>query len=190
MELLQLEENMKTILNSSRFVHSIGVEEVSYDLAIIHGYDVTNACIAGILHDCAKYLSEQALLSECIRNHLPISETEIKNPGLLHAKLGSYYANTLYGIEDQEILDAITYHTTGRPCMTLLEKIIFTADYIEPNRRLIPRLQEIRRTAYDDIDLAVYMITKNTLDYLKSTGAIIDDQTEKTCEYYEKLVIH
>ena len=73
---------------------------------------------------------------------------EQKNPSLLHAKLGVYYAKHRYEIDDEQILAAIRWHTTGRPEMTLLEKIVFLADYIEPNRKLIPGLTQIRQIAF------------------------------------------
>jgi len=185
-EIQQLRESMRMHLNKKRYCHSVGVEEVSYDLALIYGYDTEKAGIAGILHDCAKYLSEEELIEECKKYHLPISETEGKSAYLLHAKLGAYYANKNYEIQDADILDAITYHTTGRPNMSLLEKIIFTADYIEPNREPIPRIDDIRRAAYENLDFAVLMILENTLNYLKNTGVVIDTLTNETYEYYKR----
>ena len=122
MQLEQIRVSMKMLLRESRYLHSIGVEEVSCDLALIHGYDMEKAKVAGILHDCAKYMADQELLEECKKYQLPVSEIEMRCPFLLHAKVGSLHAQIKYGIKDEEILSAITYHTTGRPAMTLLEK--------------------------------------------------------------------
>ena len=92
-----------------------------------------------------------------------------------------------YGVKDQEILDAITYHTTGRPEMTMMDKIIFVADYIEPNRKIIFELPEIRKEAFTDIDVCIVHILKNTLEYLDGKTDVIDDMTEKTYDYYKNI---
>ena len=107
-------------------------------------------------------------------------------PALIHAKLGAYLARCEYRVKDQEIIDAITWHTTGRPGMTLLEKIIYIADYIEPNRKIIPGLEEIRSIVFQDIDRAVYLSAKNTVRYLDNGGKAVDPMTISTCEYYKK----
>ena len=90
-------------------------------------------------------------------------------PALIHAKLGAYLAENEYKIKDREILDAITWHTTGRPAMTMLEKILYIADYIEPNRKIIPGLEEIRGIVFQDIDRAIYLSAKRTVRYLEDT---------------------
>ena len=104
---------------------------------------------------------------------------------LLHAKVGAVYAKDKYGVEDEDILNAITYHTTGRPAMSLLEKIVFIADYIEPYRDPLLNLDEIRKIAYENLDQAIVMISENTLDYLKDIGVAIDTMTNETYEYYK-----
>lgn len=189
METEQLRECMKKILKKSRYQHVLGVEDVAVDLAVIYGCDCQKASIAGILHDCAKPLTDDELLAECKKYQIPISEYEAQSIYLLHAKVGAAHARDKYGIQDEDILNAITYHTTGRPNMSLLEKIIFTADYIEPNRKPLPRIEEIRFAAYDShIDLALFMILENTLNYLKSIDAVIDHRTNETYEYYKKYI--
>lgn len=189
MEIEQMRQDIKNKLKASRYQHSIGVEEVSKDLAVIYGCDEKKACIAGLLHDCAKYLSGEELICECRRFHIPISEVEAGNADLLHSKVGAIYAKEQYGVEDEDIINSISYHTTGRPGMTLLEKIIFTADYIEPNRKPLPRIDEIRHAAYEELDQAIVMILKNTLDYLQSSGALIDALTNDTYEYYRTRML-
>ncbi len=188
MDLEQMRDSMKMLLKESRFRHSIGVEEVSCDLAVIYGYDIEKACIAGILHDCVRNLTDEQLLTECERYQLPVSEIENRCAFLLHGKVGATYAKYKYGVIDEDIINAITYHTTGRPAMSLLEKIIFTADYIEPNRQPLPRIDEIRRQAYTDLDLAVYMILENTLEYLNNSTTEIDTLTIETYEYYKAIL--
>ncbi len=188
MDIQQLRDSMKQVLYPSRYLHSIGVEEVARDMAVIFGYEEEKAAIAGILHDCAKYLTDDQLLEQCMTYQLEVSEVEKKCPYLLHGKVGAVFAREKYGITEEEILNAIVYHTTGRPEMTLPEKIIFTADYIEPYRKPLPRIEEIRKAAYTDIDSGVLLILENMLSYLHKTASVIDPMTEDTLSYYQALL--
>ena len=94
-----------------------------------------------------------------------------------------------YGITDYYILDAIRYHTTGRPNMTKLDKIIFTADYIEPNRAPLPEIESIRKEALSDIDKAVWHILHNTLTYLESEDFEEDPMTKVTYDFYNDIIL-
>lgn len=188
MDIQQLRDRMKEVLSPSRYLHSVGVEEVARDMAVIFGYEEEKAGIAGILHDCAKYLTDAELLEQCATYQLEVREVEKECPFLLHGKVGAAFAKEKYGILDEEILNSIVYHTTGRPEMTLLEKIIFTADYIEPYRKPLPRIEEIRQTAYTDIDRGVLLILENMLSYLRKSAAVIDEMTEETFSYYQALL--
>jgi predicted HD superfamily hydrolase involved in NAD metabolism len=185
MDITLLQDSMKKILKQPRYLHSIGVEEVACDLAVIHGYDVSKAAVAGILHDCAKNLSDEELLQYCEKYQLQVTEIEARCPFLLHGKVGAALARDVYEITDPDIISSIVYHTTGRPNMSLLEKIIFTADYIEPYRKPLPRIDEIRTMAYSELDWAVLMILENTLGYLEQSKAEIDTMTVDTYEYYK-----
>lgn len=187
-ELCVMKEKVRQSQNDFRFQHTIGVMNTAVELAKRYQADVDKARIAGLLHDCAKGFSGQEKLMLCEKYGLSISEAERKNPGLLHAKLGAYLAKADYGIEDQEILDAIRWHTTGRPEMTLLDKIIYIADYIEPNRNQAPNLDEIRRLALFDLDECLYTILEASLAYLKTRSEAIDPMTEQTYLYYKKLL--
>ncbi len=178
---------LKKKLTPKRYVHSIGVEYTAANMAFVHGEDVQRARIAGLLHDCAKCIPVEDKLKKAIKFGIPVSDSERDNPDLLHGKLGAYYAAQKCGVSDAGILSAISFHTTGKPEMTLLEKIIFVADYIEPNRRMIRELPEIRKEAFTDLDRCVLHILKNTLDYLKEGDTVIDDLTEETYRYYSAL---
>ncbi len=188
MDLEQMRDSMRLILKPSRYQHSVGVEEVACDMAVIFDYSPEKASMAGILHDCAKELPDEELLRECEERQLPISEVERQCPYLLHGKVGAAFAREKYGVTDPDILSAITYHTTGRPAMSLLEQIIFLADYIEPNRKPLPRITDLRKAAYTDIDLATFLVLENMLNYLKEKKAVIDTMTEDTFYYYQKLL--
>ncbi|MBQ8318485.1 MAG: bis(5'-nucleosyl)-tetraphosphatase (symmetrical) YqeK [Lachnospiraceae bacterium] len=175
---------LKSKINDKRFEHSLGVEYTAACMAMVHGADIEKARIAGLLHDCAKCLPTKEKLEKAKKHKLAVSKFEEKNPDMLHGKLGAYYAKARYEVDDEEILDAITYHTTGRPNMTLLDKIIFVADYIEPNRKELKDMELIRKEAFVDLDKCVIHILKNTLDYLDNTTNDIDLMTQMTYNYY------
>lgn len=188
MDLEQIREHMRLTLTPPRYLHSLGVEEVACDMAVIFGYNEEKARLAGILHDCAKCISEEELLANCVKYKLTVTETERQCPFLLHGKVGAAFAKDRYGVEDEEVLSAITFHTTGRPAMILLEKIIFTADYIEPYRKPLPRITQLREAAYSDINLAVRLVLENMIQYLESSNDVIDTITIDTYHYYKSLI--
>ena len=116
-----------------------------------YGEDIEKAQVAGLLHDCAKCIPNDKKIRMCKERQIEISKVELKSPFLLHSKLGAYLAKEKYGVEDPDILSAIMWHTTGRPNMTRLEKIVFTADYIEPQRCKAENLPQVRRLAFHDL---------------------------------------
>lgn len=136
--------------------------------------------------DCAKYLSSEEKLSECERYGIPVSAYERKNPELLHAKLGACFANELYGVTDPEILSAIIWHTTGCPEMSLLDKIVFIADYMEANRNQAEDLPEVRALAFKDLDACLRLILEDTIAYLAKKKSVTDPMTQKTFDYYKE----
>ena len=182
--LKKLRRAMEKIQDGKRFEHTLGVEYTAAALAMRYDCDVRKAQIAGLLHDCAKCLTDEKRLSICRKHKIPITTVEKKNPFLLHAKVGAYLARNKYGIKNQDILNAICNHTTGRQNMSTLEKIVFIADYIEPGRTHAPNLAEIRKLAFVDLDKAVLRILEDTLDYLNDTGGDIDPMTEETWKFY------
>lgn len=167
-------------LKPSRYLHTLGVMETAASLAMRYSYPVSKARIAGLLHDCAKCYNEKQLLQICKKNHLPVTKAEADSPHLLHAKVGAFFAESIYHVQDKEILHAIAVHTTGEPGMGLLDQIIFTADYIEPNRSRAVRLDEIREVAFFDLRLAVAMILSDTIGYLKKNRSRLDVKTVDT----------
>ncbi|MDE5864266.1 MAG: bis(5'-nucleosyl)-tetraphosphatase (symmetrical) YqeK, partial [Lachnospiraceae bacterium] len=174
-------------LPAKRFEHSLGVEYTAGTMAFMYSVDVEKAMVAGLLHDCAKYVSNSKKISKCEKRKIPISPCEYKNPELLHAKLSAVYAKEKYGVGDKDILSAIAYHTTGHPGMTLLEKIIYIADYIEPNRNMLPEMEIIRQEAYTNLDKCLLHILDNCVHYLGKKGAAVDPITLETYEYFSSL---
>ena len=184
----ELQNQLKDVLTEKRYTHTMGVQHTAACLAMCYGENMEKALIAGLLHDCAKCLSNEELLHECEKYQLEIAPVERRNPFLLHGKLGAYYAKQKYGIEEDDICQAISYHTTGRPNMTMLEKIIFIADYVEPMRKEIEGLSKVRHLVFTDIDKAVYLALKGTLQYLKKQQGEIDEMTVKAYEYYKEVI--
>lgn len=125
----------------------------------------------------------------CEKYHLNVSEVERENPSLLHAKLGAFLAAKKYHIEDKEIINAIASHTTGHPHMTLLEKIIYIADYIEPGRPELANMEEVRHLAFRNIVSACIGSWKILLEYLNRLSKPIDPMTEKTYNYYKAVLM-
>lgn len=178
---------MKRVQDASRYEHTLGVAYTAACLAGVYGIDTRKAIRAGLLHDCAKCMSDLETISLCKEYGIVISEVEMRNPSaLLHAKLGAKLAFDKYNEKDEDVLRAIEYHTTGRPNMSMLEKIIFVADYMEPGRDKAPNLYEIRKVAFHDIDKALVTILQDTLEYLSCKNKEIDPATKRTLEYYSE----
>lgn len=183
-----ISKQIKKEMTKSRYSHTLGVAYTASCLAMRFCADSNTAYLAGLLHDCAKCIADEEQIQKCELYKIPISEVEKKSPYLLHAKLGTYYAEHKYNISIKEILNAITYHTTARPDMTLLEKIIFVADYIEPGRNKAKNLNAIRTLCFQNIDEGVYIILKDTIEYLNNTGCTIDEKSIDAYNYYKKLL--
>ena len=186
-ELLELDEKLKQNLDKYRYDHTIGVMHTAACLAMKYDGNIRQAMIAGMLHDCAKCIPSAEKLKLCRQYHLEVSEAEKANPGLLHAKLGAYLAKNVYGIEDGEVLHAISVHTTGCPEMTLLDKILYIADYIEPGRKDTTNLPAVRKLAFCDLDACLYQILQDSLEYLRQKDRVIDSMTEQTFLYYDNI---
>lgn len=178
---------MEKELSAGRYTHTLGVAYTASSLAMAHGENMEKAMLAGLLHDCAKSMHGSELVAICEKGHLSMNAAERANPtALLHAKAGAYLAEHKYGVSDVDILNAIRYHTTGRPDMSKLEKIIYIADYIEPGRKQLAELEMIRRIAFQDLDWTMEKILANTLAYLRTTDGQVDDMTAKTYQFYKR----
>lgn len=186
--LSKMQRKLKKYMDTPRYQHTLGVMYTAAALAMCHGIDLEQAQVAGLLHDCAKCIPNDKKLKLCREHSIPVSETEQKTPHLLHAPLGAYLAKEKYHVEEEAILNAITWHTTGRPEMSVLEKIIFTADYIEPLRAKAPNLTEIRAAAFSDLDYSVYLILRDTLAYLEQEETCLDNKTVVAYNYYKTLI--
>lgn len=182
----KIQKELKKRLDEERYEHTLGVMYTSAALAMRYQSSLEQALLAGLLHDCAKCIPNSEKVQICREEMLPVSEVEEANPSLLHAKLGAFFAEKQYGISDTEVLEAIKSHTTGRPGMSLIEKIVYIADYIEPGRKELPNMKDVRQMAFEDIDKCLYKILEDSLVYLNSRGIPIDPMTEQTYLYYKE----
>lgn len=185
-KITKIQMKLEKELDKERFQHTLGVMYTSAAMAMRYEADQKRALLAGLLHDCAKCIPGDKKIQLCEKHHLGVSEVERKNPSLLHAKLGAFIAEEKYHIKEREILDAIRSHTTGRPGMSLLEKIVYIADYMEPGRKELPNMADVRRLAFTDIDACLYRILKDSLLYLNTRNISVDPMTQMTYEYYKK----
>lgn len=187
-QVIEIRKSLKKKLDPFRFEHTMGVAYTCQALAMRYEYDLQKAELAGLLHDCAKRFDNETMLFKCQKREIPMSDGELIDPSLLHAKLGAWYAKEKYGIEDLEILTAIECHTTGKVNMTLLDKILYVADYIEPCRFKAPELPKMRKLAFLDLDLACLSIMESILKYLESTNCPIDTTTIEAYEDMRRVV--
>ncbi|MDD2958323.1 MAG: bis(5'-nucleosyl)-tetraphosphatase (symmetrical) YqeK [Lachnospiraceae bacterium] len=183
----KIQKKLQKELDDDRYRHTLGVMYTSAALAMRYGEDLEAAQVAGLLHDCAKCIPNDKKIKMCLKNQISITEFEREAPFLLHAKLGAFLAKSKYDVNDENILQAIIWHTTGRPNMSPLEKIIFLADYIEPMRFKASNLDEVRSLAFLDMDRAIYITMRDTLQYLEKGGGKVDEMTRTACLYYKNI---
>ncbi|MBZ4666046.1 MAG: metal dependent phosphohydrolase [Mahella sp.] len=176
MELEYIEQRIKEMLTPCRFEHSLGVREAAVHLANIYGADRDKAALAGLVHDCAKDLGYQQMKELMIKYGMELDDVSRREPSLIHGPLGAYIAHDMFGINDEEVLNAIRYHTTGRPGMGLLEQIVYLADYIEPNRDF-PGVDKLREVSEKDLNKALLMAFDNTIMRVISRKRLLHPNT-------------
>lgn len=164
-----------SMVQAKRHAHIRGVETEAEKLAVRWGADPVAARRAGILHDCTKYWTLEQHLACCEKYGMELDQWERKAVKLLHAKTGACLAKAVFG-ESDAVCDAICYHTTGRADMTLLEKILYIADYMEPNRDF-DGVETMRRLAYEDLDAAVLLGCEMSIADMEERGYLIHHNT-------------
>ena len=171
-------------LKPKRMPHVLGTEQEAVRLVRRYGGDETQARIAALLHDCTKKLDMAQQLALCEKYGIMLDELEQKALKLLHSKTGAAIARDVFGVEDA-VYDAILYHTTGKPDMTRLEKIIYLADYIEPTRDF-PGVDALRRTVYEDLDKGLLMGLTMTIQEMEEMGNPVHHLTRDARDYLLK----
>ena len=171
----QLEQVVISLLNPNRVKHVLGCRDTAVELAKHWGADVTDAARAGILHDITKAIDGPLQLTLCDAYGKILSDFSKRYPKTLHALTGSLVAERIFG-ENENVVSAIAHHTTGKADMNLLEKIIYVADYMEPNRDF-PGVEKLRELAFSDIDAALKLGLEMTLEHLKRQGAEVSPES-------------
>lgn len=190
MDIKQIEKILKGMLPERRLKHSLNVSKCAVKLSEIYKCDKEKAEIAGLVHDCAKYFSDEQI-EDCIEKfNVELDPLEVNNIALSHSVIGSYVAVDIFNIKDEEIINAIKYHTTGKENMSLLEKIIYMADLIEEDRNF-PRVEELRELTYSGkLEEALLLSFNNTIKFVIDNNQLIHPRTIKARNYIlEELII-
>lgn len=170
----EIKNKLRNSLSERRYVHSLGVADEAKRLAALYGADEEKAYLAGLLHDCAKETDEP--VKRCRDFGVELDDIMKRNKGLIHGPLGAEIARADFGIDDEEILGAIRWHTVGKAGMTLLEKIIYIADMTEKNRDF-EGVEELREAVNSDLDEAILLSITQHLKVLEKRGALIHPNT-------------
>ena len=188
MDINQMDKKLKETLSERRYNHSIGVMDVAVSMAEKFGADVEKARIAGLLHDCAKEIDKDEALKMCDEMGIEIDDEKRVQKGLLHADLGAELIKRDYDIDDEEIYSAVKCHTMGKRDMTTLDKILYLADFIEPNRRDFEGLSKLREVCFEDLDEAMLFAINLSISFVSGKGKTLHKQTVDTKEYFQKLI--
>ena len=181
LKLQELRPVALSYLKAKRIAHVLGTEETAVKLAEKYGADVDKARVAALLHDCTKRLTMEEQLALCEKYGIALDELEQRALKLLHAKTGAALAREVFGADD-EICNAILWHTTGRPDMTRLEKVIYLADFIEPSRSF-PGVEALRRTVWQNLDQGLLMGLSMTIEEMEEMGNPVHHNTIEARDY-------
>ena len=176
-----------TDLTPHRFAHSLSVAYSSVKLALRFGINIEKAEIAGLLHDCAKCLPLAEMQETAVCSGVTNDLSILGSSALLHSLVGARIAHTRYGIDDQEILDAIAFHNTGHAGMSRLAMCVCLADFIEPNRESFPLLEEVRCLSEKSLEQALLLSLKGVADHVCSKGQVLHPRTMNAISWLESL---
>lgn len=180
----KLEQAVIGLLNPNRVAHVLGCRDTAIAMAKHWGADETDAARAGLLHDITKALDGPRQLTLAGEYGIMLSAFQQKNPKTLHALTGSLVAERLFG-ENESVVQAIRYHTTGKANMNLLEKIIYVADYMEPNRDF-PGVEQLRELAFLDLDAALKLGLTMTLNLLNQRGSEVSPESREALAWLNR----
>lgn len=181
----QIREDVKDSLEEKRYIHTRGVAKMCVRLARLYGVDIKKAYLAGLLHDIAKNIPKEEILRQSREKNVPLDDFEWENSHLIHPKLGSVICRERFGIDDDDILNAISWHTLGRVGMSDLEKIVYVSDMIEEGRNY-PEVEFLRRVAFENLDKAVYHCIDATIKF--NQGKKIHPSAYRVLEYYKDKI--
>lgn len=178
------EKMVKKELSKKRFTHTINVKNMAVELAKKYGEDPEKAALAALLHDSVKERPREELLRILEENAIIAKDAKKSPPPVWHGPCAAILAKTQWGIEDEDILSAIWCHTTGRPGMSRLDKILYISDMISAERDY-PEVEELRTLAQKDLDEAVITAVRYNVRWIRQVGKPVDPMSLKTLEYLE-----
>lgn len=176
---------LKERLDEYRFVHSLNVAKAARELAVLFGADEEKAYVAGLLHDATKCEKKENQLQMLKKGGIILSQVEENNPKLWHAMTAPLYLKDVLGIEDEEILSAVRYHTTGKRDMSLLDMIVYIADYISEERNY-PDVEVMRSFSRESLEKGALYSLKYTLNKLSRDELVIHNDS---LSFYNDLII-
>ena len=185
MDLGSVDEYLRKNLSPHRYNHTQGVADQALKLAKLYGADEDKAYIAGLLHDIAKEIPLDEKLTLCAEYGIEVDEIMRSQPDLTHSFLSAAIAKSVFGIDDNDMLNAISYHTTGRHGMSMLEKILLLADITEPDRGRSKEIDELRKLSQQNLNKAVYMAIKIKLDFAMTQGKMIHPLSHDALTFLE-----
>ncbi len=181
-----IKKDLKDKLSKNRYEHSLRVADYCKRLAKIYNADENKAYLSGLVHDCAKNLEEYYMLNKNLNSDIIFGDDEKNSKNIQHAPIGAAVCKNLYGISDDEVISAVRYHTTARENMSLIEKILFISDKIEPNRKY-DTVEELRKIADYDIDKAIIKFLNDSFEYLEKKSQKIHPLSVKARDYLENM---
>lgn len=172
----EIEKYLKSKLTTARYMHVLSVRELAIDLAQKYRADLWKVNLAALLHDCAKWMRASEQYEAAVSYGIQLDEIERQNPSLLHALIGVEFAVSHFAVDNPEILNAIRIHTTGSGKMNLIDKILYVADYAEPQRSHA-EAHTVRALAYQDLNKAVLEVSRYKIEHLLTQGVPIHPHT-------------
>lgn len=182
MQINEIKEILKNTLKPERYTHTLNTADMAKKLAAYLHEDEDKAYLAGLVHDCAKNLSDEELLAHARKYHIGIDPVTQQAPYLLHGAVGAFIARDTFGIDDEEILSAVTWHTTGKENMSMLDKIIFLADLTEISRTY-EDVKAIREIQFKDFEKALIMAFDGVIAFVLKQGCLLHTDTINARNY-------
>lgn len=178
---------LKPLISQERYEHTLSTEKTAIELAQLHGADPDKASLAALLHDCAKNISNNPE-SFAKEHHIEeyLHDYDDYPMPVLHAPMGAHLAQVEFGVNDPEVLSAITWHTSGKPDMSLMDKVIYLADYTEPTRFSTPELEEVRALSKTDLDKALLTALKYSIKRIEAKGGPVHYTTLNAYNYMKE----
>lgn len=181
---------VKNYMSQRRYLHTLGVRDLAVDLARKYGLSMQAAAVAGLLHDCAKEMELSLMQAMARRWGLCDHPAELESNALLHGKVAALFAKQRYGVQDEDVLNAIRYHTTGRPGMSKMELCLFVADKAEKGRKPYPGLAEIRALMFENLEAAALVSMRGTKNFVSQQGESYSEETDAAIRYLDRQAVY